>query len=121
MPNRHGSGPGAEKDAGRGAPSPAHGARPRGVRHRRQGRRLTGRDSGQDGGAITNQMNERQQAHIDCFLESIEYWKSRNYDGTAARMLAARDADQAHPMWDEEEAVEAFTYLRELERGQVAD
>jgi hypothetical protein len=36
-------------------------------------------------------------------------------------MLAARDADLAHPMRDEEEAVEAFTFLRGLEReGSVA-
>lgn len=66
-------------------------------------------------------MNERQQAHTDHFLKRIEYWKGRNRDETTSRMLAARDADQAHPMRDEEEAVEAFAYLRELERERAAD
>jgi len=65
-------------------------------------------------------MNERQQAHIDYFLDRIDYWKGKNRDETTARMLAARDADQAHPMRNEEEAVEAFAYLRELERERSA-
>lgn len=65
-------------------------------------------------------MNERQQAHIHFFLERIDYWKGRNRDGTTARMLAARDADLTHPMRNEEEAVEAFAYLRELERERAA-
>lgn len=64
-------------------------------------------------------MNERQQAHIDYFLERIEYWKGRNRDETTARMLAARDADNVYPMRNEEEAVEAFAYLRELEHGRA--
>lgn len=38
-------------------------------------------------------MNERQQAHIDYFLERIEYWRRLKRDDTVARMLAARDAD----------------------------
>jgi len=62
-------------------------------------------------------MNERQQAHIDYFLDRIDYWKGKNRDETTARMLAARDADQAHPMRNEEEA---FAYLRELERERSA-
>ncbi len=66
-------------------------------------------------------MNERQRAHIDYFLERIEYWRRKNRDETTARMLAARDADLEHPMRNEEEAVEAFAYLRELERERSAD
>lgn len=38
-------------------------------------------------------MNERQQAHIDYFLERVEYWRGLKRDYTVARMLAARDAD----------------------------
>lgn len=65
-------------------------------------------------------MNERQQAHIDYFLERIKYWKGKNRDVATARMLAARDADQAHPLRTEEEATEVFDYLRRLEREQAA-
>jgi len=39
---------------------------------------------------------------------------------TTAGMLAARDADNAYPMRSEEETVEAFAFLRNLERGQSA-
>lgn len=68
----------------------------------------------------SQRMNERQQAHIDYFLERIAHWKAKNRDETTARMLAARDADHAHPMRNEEEATEAFDYLRRLEREQSA-
>jgi hypothetical protein len=56
-------------------------------------------------------MNERQRAHIDYFLERIEYWGGTKRDVWAARMLAARDADLAHPLRSEEEGsvVEAIT------------
>ncbi len=65
-------------------------------------------------------MNERQQAHIDYFLERIEYWRGAKRDETTARMLAARDADHAHPLRSEEEGSEVFDYLRRLERGQLS-
>lgn len=47
-------------------------------------------------------MNDRQQAHIDYFLGRVEYWKGLGRDYWAARMLAARDADHAHPLRSEE-------------------
>lgn len=61
-------------------------------------------------------MNERQQAHISYFLERIEYWRKQKREETVARMLAARDADHAHPLRSEEEGSEVFDYLRRLER-----
>ena len=64
-------------------------------------------------------MNERQQAHIDYFLERVEYWKGLKRDYWAARMLAARDADHAHPLRTEEEGMEVFEHLRWLEEDQA--
>lgn len=61
-------------------------------------------------------MNERQQAHIDYFLQRIEYWRGLKRDETVARMLAARDADHTHPLRTEEEGSEVFEYLRRLEQ-----
>jgi hypothetical protein len=46
-------------------------------------------------------MNERQQAHVDFYLERLHYWKTLK-DYPTARMLAARDADEAHPPRTEE-------------------
>jgi hypothetical protein len=66
-------------------------------------------------------MNERQQAHIDYFLERIEYWQGLKRDYWVARMLAARDADQAYSLRSEEEGSEVFEYLSRLEREQAAD
>lgn len=63
-------------------------------------------------------MNERQQAHIDYFLERIRYWKGLRRDRWAARMLAARDADHVHPLRSEEEGSEVFDYLNRLEQEQ---
>jgi hypothetical protein len=60
-------------------------------------------------------MNERQRAHIDYFLERVEHWRRLKPDGTVARMLASRDADDAHPLRSEEEGSEVFDYLRRLE------
>jgi hypothetical protein len=60
-------------------------------------------------------MNERQRAHITYFLERFEYWKGRGRDYWTARMLAAKDADHAHPLRSEEEGSEVFNYLRRLE------
>lgn len=65
-------------------------------------------------------MNDRQQAHINYFLERIEYWRDLKRDYWAARMLAARDADHAHPLRSEEEGSEVFDYLRRLEEEQAA-
>ena len=67
---------------------------------------------------ISFPMNERQQAHIDYFLERVDYWKGLKRDPTSARMLAARDADLTHPLRSEEEGQEVFEYLRRLERRQ---
>ena len=65
-------------------------------------------------------MNERQQAHITFFLERVEYWKVLGREYWAARMLAARDADHAHPLRTEEEGSEVFDCLRRLEEEQAA-
>lgn len=63
-------------------------------------------------------MNERQQAHIDYYLQRLGYWKDRKPDGSTARLLAARDADEAHSLRSEEEATEVVEYLWRLEREQ---
>ena len=63
-------------------------------------------------------INERQQAHIDYFLERIEHWRRLKPDETTSKMLAARDADDAHPLRDEEEGSEVFDYLRRLGRDK---
>jgi hypothetical protein len=65
-------------------------------------------------------MNERQRAHIDYFLERVEYWKGLRRDYWVARMLAARDADHKHPLRSEEEGTEVFDYLRRFEEEQTA-
>lgn len=61
-------------------------------------------------------MNERQRAHINYFLERVEYWRVMKRDETVAKMLAARDADHTHPLRSEEEGSEVFNYLRRLKR-----
>jgi hypothetical protein len=53
-------------------------------------------------------MNERQQAHVDYFLERVEHWGHLKPDVTTARMLAARD-DDAHPLRSEEGARRSST------------
>lgn len=65
-------------------------------------------------------MNERQQAHVNYFLGRVEYWKGLKRDYWSARMLAARDADHAHPLRSEEEGSEVFDYLRRLEAEESA-
>ena len=65
-------------------------------------------------------MNERQQAHINFYLQRLEYWKGRKPAYSTARLLAARDADEAHPLRTEEEATEVVEYLWRLEREQAA-
>ena len=66
-------------------------------------------------------MNERQQAHIDFYLQRLEHWRSRKPGTTTARLLAARDADEAHPLRSEEEATEVVEHLRRLEQEQSAE
>jgi hypothetical protein len=66
-------------------------------------------------------MNERQQSHIYHHLERLTYWKERKPAYPMARLLAARDADQTHPLRTEEEATEVVEYLRRLEREQDAE
>ena len=63
-------------------------------------------------------MNERQQAHINYFLKRVEYWLDLKREYWAARMLAARDADHAHPLRSEDEGSEVFDYLRRLEEQE---
>ena len=65
-------------------------------------------------------MNDRQQAHIDYFLGRVEHRKGLGRDYWAARMLAARDGDHAHPLRSEEEGSEVFDYLRLLEEEEAA-
>jgi hypothetical protein len=65
-------------------------------------------------------MNERQQAHIEFYLERLDYWQGRKPASSTARLLAARDADEAHPLRTEEEATEVVEYLWRLEREQAA-
>lgn len=64
-------------------------------------------------------MNDRQQAHIDYYLQRLTYWQERKPISTTARLLAARDADEAHPLRSEEEATEVVEYLWRLEREQA--
>ena len=66
-------------------------------------------------------MNERQRAHIAYYLERLEYWEGRKPTTTTARLLAARDADETHPLRSEEEATEVVEYLWRLERERAAE
>ena len=66
-------------------------------------------------------MNERQQAHIDFYLERLSYWKLHRPASSTAMLLAARDADEAHPLRSEEEATEVVEYLWRLEKGQATE
>ena len=65
-------------------------------------------------------MNERQQAHIDYYLQRLEYWQERKPAYSTARLLAARDADESHPLRSEEEATEVVEHLWRLERERTA-
>ena len=55
-------------------------------------------------------MNERQRAHVNFYLERLDYWRAHRPHHSTARLLAARDADEAHPLRTEEEATEAIDY-----------
>lgn len=63
-------------------------------------------------------MDERRRAHIDYFLGRVEYWRGLGRDYRPARMLAARDADDTHPLRTEDEGSEVFDYLRLLEEQE---
>ncbi len=65
-------------------------------------------------------MNERQQSHIDYYLRRLEYWEGRKPSGSTPKLLAARDADETHPLRSEEEATEVVEYLWRLEREEDA-
>jgi hypothetical protein len=65
-------------------------------------------------------MNERQQSHIDYYLQRLEYWKGRKPASSTARLLAARDADEAHPMRNEEKCAEVIECLWQLEQERAA-
>lgn len=64
-------------------------------------------------------MNDRQQAHIDYFLDRLRYWRGLKRDEATARMLAARDADREHPLMSEGECAEVFDRLRQMDERQV--
>jgi hypothetical protein len=66
-------------------------------------------------------MNERQQAHIDYYLERLAYWKGRRPAYSTTRLLAARDADETHPLRTEEAATEVVEYLWRIEQEQNAE
>jgi hypothetical protein len=64
-------------------------------------------------------MNSRQQAHVGYYLQRLEHWKAHNPSGSTPRLMAARDADEAHPLRNEEEATEVVEYLWRLERERA--
>lgn len=66
-------------------------------------------------------MNDRQQAHIDYFLDRLRHWRGIKRDEATARMLAARDADREHPLLSEDEGAEVFDRLRQMDERQVHD
>lgn len=49
---------------------------------------------------------------------SFQNWKDRKPASSTARLLAARDADEAHLLRTEKEATEVVEYLRRLELEQ---
>jgi hypothetical protein len=63
-------------------------------------------------------MNDRQQSHIAYYLQRLPYWRKRKTSYSTARLPAARDADEAHPLRTEEEATEVVENLRRLGREQ---
>jgi hypothetical protein len=64
-------------------------------------------------------MNERQQAHIDFYLERLGHWERHRPTSSTAKLLAARDADEAHPLRTEEEVVEVVEHLRRVEASRT--
>ena len=62
-------------------------------------------------------MNERQQSHIDFYLRRLEHWTQHKPASSTARLLAARDADEAHPLRNEVECAEVVEYLWRQEQA----
>lgn len=56
---------------------------------------------------------------MDHYLRRLTYWRERKPATTTARLLAARDADEAHPLRSEEEATEVVEHLCRLELEQA--
>lgn len=56
-------------------------------------------------------MNERQQAHINYFLERYRNYRRLHRDIWVSRLLAAQNADEKYPLRTEEEAKEVVDYL----------
>ena len=65
-------------------------------------------------------MNERRQSHIKHYFQRLTYSRAHKPHGSTAKLLAARDADEAHPLGTEEEATEVVEYLWRLE-SQATD
>jgi hypothetical protein len=65
-------------------------------------------------------MGGRRQAHIAYYLRRLEYWKGRKPAYSAVRLLAARDADEAHPPRTGEEGTEVTEYLWRLGGDRTA-
>jgi hypothetical protein len=65
-------------------------------------------------------MNERQLAHIAHYLQRLAFWQARKPSQSTPRMLAARDADEAHPLRTEEEAAEVIEHLRQQEQENAS-
>ncbi len=65
-------------------------------------------------------MNDHRQSHIDYYLQRLAYCHERKPVSSSARLLAAGDADEAHPLRSEEEAMEVVEYLWRLEREEAA-
>lgn len=66
-------------------------------------------------------MNDRQQAHVEFYLTRLAYRRSHRPHNSTARLLAARDADEAHPLRTEEDATEVAENLWRLEPERAAD
>ncbi len=58
-----------------------------------------------------DEINERQKAHVKYFLKRLSYWGSVKGGSWTVRRLAARDADERHPLRAEEKANAVLCYL----------
>src|SRR5918912_1111474 len=54
-------------------------------------------------------MNERQQAHIDFYLQQLEYWKGRKQPAKPSHM--SRKSEQARQPWGPRACSYVFTVL----------
>ena len=58
-------------------------------------------------------MNERQQAHIDYYLERLEYWRGTNLPDHGCLELVRTDARLRHPLLpDEQKLVDEYLAQR---------